>query len=226
MTWKPTLPPTKARLSREEKRQQTRAALLHAANALFAAKGLEATTVDDIASTAGFTRGAFYANYASKIDVMKELIATGFESDVQALSLFAGARTPEEWAAAYQEYSARFERDPGSLMWVMEFQMAAMRYPEVREEYTRQYANMVARVREMARAALPTGGDPEQISAVTEAMVALQPALAIHRVLAPDRVPAESYRHVFALLLAGAAGQARTGGKETHRGGRGGGRTR
>jgi AcrR family transcriptional regulator len=205
MTWKPTPPPAKTRLSREEKRQQTRAALLEAAHALFSAKGLEATTVDEIARAAGYTRGAFYANYETKLDLMKELIASGFDSDVEALSVFAKAHTPEEYAAAYQEYSLRFERDPASLMWVMEFQMAAMRYPELRAAYTAEFAGMVARVREMVASMVPPDTSAERVSAVTEALIALQPAVAIHRVLDPDRVPERTYHHLFSLIFAGAA---------------------
>jgi AcrR family transcriptional regulator len=205
VTWKPTPPPARPRLTREEKRERTRQALRDAAQALFAAKGLEATTVDDIVAAAGFTRGAFYANYRSQIDIMKELIASGFDGDLDALAPFADASTPEEYARAYQEYSARFERDPSSLMWVMEFQMAAMRYPELREEYTRQYSRMVERVAELAGSALPDGIPKDRVAAIIEALVVLQPALATQRILAADRVPAESYREVFAAVLAGAS---------------------
>lgn len=159
--------------------------------------------MDDIVAAAGFTRGAFYANYRSQIDIMKELIAAGFDGDLDALPPFADASTPEEYARAYQEYSARFERDPGSLMWVMEFQMAAMRYPELRDEYTRQYSPMVDRVRELAGSALPDGIPKDRAAAIIEALVVLQPALATQRLLAADRVPGESYGVVFSALLRG-----------------------
>jgi hypothetical protein len=88
-------------------------------------------------------------------------------------------------------------------MWVMEFQMAAMRYPELREEYTRQYARMVDGVAELAESALPAGIPKRRAAAIVEALVVLQPALATQRILAPDRVPEEIYQVVFAALLRG-----------------------
>lgn len=224
MDWTPQPPPARTRLSREEKRQQTRSRLLEAAHALFAAKGLEATSVDEIAAAAGYTRGAFYANYTSKLDVMKELIGTAFDSDLEALSHFEGASSAEALAATYATYGRRFEMDPASLMWVMEFQMAAMRYPELREAYTDEYAKLIGRVRSFVARLLPpadasaeadTGADAEidvdgdartrdrLMSAIAETLVCLQPALTVHRLLAPERVPPESLEIAFAALIAG-----------------------
>jgi AcrR family transcriptional regulator len=51
------------------RREHTRARLLEAALDVFAEKGLDGTTVDDLVQAAGFTRGAFYSNFASLEDV-------------------------------------------------------------------------------------------------------------------------------------------------------------
>ena len=48
------------RLSREASREQTQRRLLDAAESVIARKGLAATSVEDIAAAAGYTRGAFY----------------------------------------------------------------------------------------------------------------------------------------------------------------------
>ena len=47
------------------RRETTRARLLEAALQVFAEKGLKRVTVDDLVGAAGFTRGAFYSNFAS-----------------------------------------------------------------------------------------------------------------------------------------------------------------
>jgi hypothetical protein len=52
---------------------------------------------------------------------------------------------------------------------------------------------------------LPDGIPKDRVAAIIEALVVLQPALATQRILAADRVPAESYREVFAAVLAGAS---------------------
>lgn len=47
-------------------RANTRARLIEASSAVFAEKGLQGATVDDLAHAAGFTRGAFYSNFSSR----------------------------------------------------------------------------------------------------------------------------------------------------------------
>ncbi|MEY8039096.1 helix-turn-helix domain-containing protein [Saccharopolyspora cebuensis] len=60
---------------REAQKEMTRQLLLDAGLNLFVSKGYTATTVDDIASTAGTTRVTFYAYFPSKADLMKALIS-------------------------------------------------------------------------------------------------------------------------------------------------------
>jgi len=62
------------RLTREDSRDQTTQRLLDAAQRLIAKKGLSATSVEDIAAAAGYTRGAFYSNFSSKDDLFIELL--------------------------------------------------------------------------------------------------------------------------------------------------------
>lgn len=53
--------------------EATRQLLLEAAGRVFAAKGYEGASVSDIAAAAGFTKGAFYASFASKEEVFLEI---------------------------------------------------------------------------------------------------------------------------------------------------------
>lgn len=48
-----------------KRRAETRARLLDAAFRVFAAKGFGQTRIDDVCAAAGYTRGAFYSNFAS-----------------------------------------------------------------------------------------------------------------------------------------------------------------
>jgi AcrR family transcriptional regulator len=47
------------RLTREQSRDQTRQRLLDAAQTVFTQKGFGASSVEDVAADAGYTRGAF-----------------------------------------------------------------------------------------------------------------------------------------------------------------------
>ncbi len=61
-----------ARKTKEEA-EQTRAALLEAAEQVFFVKGVARTTLDDIASAAGMTRGAVYWHFDNKDDLLTAL---------------------------------------------------------------------------------------------------------------------------------------------------------
>jgi AcrR family transcriptional regulator len=73
------------RLTREESRDLTRQRLLEAAAVTIAKKGLPATSVEDIAAHAGYTRGAFYSNFGSKNDLFIELLKHDHEDIQQGL---------------------------------------------------------------------------------------------------------------------------------------------
>ncbi|MDY0309230.1 MAG: TetR family transcriptional regulator [Castellaniella sp.] len=79
---------SKIRLTREQSREQTRQRLLDATRALFAAQGFAATSVEQIALDAGYTRGAFYSNFQDKADIFLALLRREHErimSELQAL---------------------------------------------------------------------------------------------------------------------------------------------
>src|SRR5918995_7025815 len=59
----------KKRLTRAEKRERTHEELLLAAEKLFVERGFHATSVDEIAFEAGYTKGAVYSNFESKEDL-------------------------------------------------------------------------------------------------------------------------------------------------------------
>jgi AcrR family transcriptional regulator len=56
----------RTRLTQEARKAKTRAALVDAATRLFARRGLEATSLDEVALAAGYTKGAIYANFPNK----------------------------------------------------------------------------------------------------------------------------------------------------------------
>ena len=72
------------------RRAQTRERLLAAATTVFAERGVNGASVEEICETAGFTRGAFYSNFADKDALVLALI----EADVAAQ--YAAARAALE----------------------------------------------------------------------------------------------------------------------------------
>ena len=62
-------PPAPA-VSRDDTKQQTRAALVQAALELFAEQGLDVPSLDAICDRAGYTRGAFYVHFKTREDIL------------------------------------------------------------------------------------------------------------------------------------------------------------
>jgi AcrR family transcriptional regulator len=84
------------RLTREESRDQTRERLLSSAAVIIAKKGIAAASVEDITAHAGYTRGAFYSNFESKLDLFIELLKRDHENIHQDLQRLLDTRQPIE----------------------------------------------------------------------------------------------------------------------------------
>src|SRR6187397_91430 len=62
------------RLTRKEKQAETRRQLLDAGERVFLRRGLQGSSVEEIAAEAGYTRGAFYSNFKGKDELFVELL--------------------------------------------------------------------------------------------------------------------------------------------------------
>ena len=90
--------------TRREKQAQTRRALLDAAAQLFGEHGLEGTSVDRIATAAGYTKGAFYANFAAKEELFLVMLEERFALlHRERVRLAGGAEHGETCAPLRQE---------------------------------------------------------------------------------------------------------------------------
>lgn len=67
------------------RRENTRTRLMDAAAEMFAEVGIDAASVEAICERAGFTRGAFYSNFASKEELFLALCARSAETTVAAV---------------------------------------------------------------------------------------------------------------------------------------------
>ncbi|NTZ86910.1 TetR family transcriptional regulator [Burkholderia metallica] len=79
----------RARLTREQRRLDTRERLIATARALFIAKGFADTSVEHIAEGAGYTRGAFYAHFEHKREPLIEILRRDHDRLIKRLRLAA-----------------------------------------------------------------------------------------------------------------------------------------
>jgi AcrR family transcriptional regulator len=114
------------------RRPRTRAALLKAALETFAEHGFHATTIEQVCERAGYTRGAYYSNFASKEELFLALFDEHGERIVRRLAEAIDALGPEEHTVArIAELAARVE--PEERDWYLvttEFTLHAVRDPQ------------------------------------------------------------------------------------------------
>ncbi|MGH2956630.1 MAG: TetR/AcrR family transcriptional regulator [Solirubrobacterales bacterium] len=123
-------------LSRKDRQAETRAALLRSASRLFTERGLEGTSIEQIARDAGYTKGAFYANFASKEELFLTMLDDKFAAEIERLEFaLAGEREPGEEARSASEDFIRFVwSDPDWPRLFFEFTAYASRHPDFREQ--------------------------------------------------------------------------------------------
>src|SRR4051812_4970750 len=74
------------RWTQERRRQHTRDLLLDAAEQVFAKRGFEGASLEEIAETAGYTRGAIYKHFGGKEELFLEANTRFNERYVQAFA--------------------------------------------------------------------------------------------------------------------------------------------
>ena len=146
------------RLSREEKRQETKEKLLRSAEQLFNQGGYEKASVDLIAENAGFSKGAFYSNFESKEGIFLELLESSKRRKIEALeNLLAQEMSAEELLSAVRNYQAGPESDFNFAQLAVEFELQASRDATFAKAYAklnRNYRDSLIGVLEMLYAKL------------------------------------------------------------------------
>jgi AcrR family transcriptional regulator len=125
------------RWTRERRLEHTRSLLIDAAEEVFGEKGFLAATLDDIARTAGYTKGAIYKHFSTKEDlflaVSDRYWRRYFENfaEVMASARQVGARELDEISDRW----AQLSRDRGAQQAALghEFTLYLLRNPDARE---------------------------------------------------------------------------------------------
>jgi AcrR family transcriptional regulator len=194
------------RLSRAERRQQTREELLTAAEACFVSRGFHATSVDQVAERAGYTKGAVYSNFAAKEDLFFAVYERRVE---RALTEVTPALRRAGLEYAFDSLATatidRRDRDDGWLAVFFEFWGHVVRHPELRERFAVIHARflepLAEAVRELAVGrglALPADVTASQVALAWNAM---EIGLGLERLTQPQTVDAAVARRLGWLLL-------------------------
>ncbi len=120
------------------KRENTRARLLEAGADVLVAKGFEGARIDDVVKAAGFTRGAFYSNYSSMAELIRDVLverSTRILATVEdAFAHLSGTPDVDAVMAVLDTFAA-----DGRTMYVLtsEYNLYLLRHPELVGEDSR-----------------------------------------------------------------------------------------
>lgn len=147
------------RKTRSEQQALTRAHLRQAAQHEFAFRGVSATSIDRISESAGFSRGAFYSNYAGKHDLLLELLEEHQTQEIEAWqTLLAAEGSFDDLLPILQARFDAFALNTSLFLFDFELRLEAMRNPEISERYSMHLSRICERADALAAALIRRSG--------------------------------------------------------------------
>lgn len=142
-------------LSRRDRQQQTRDALISAAREVFAEDGYHSASVDRIAREAGFSKGAVYSNFEDKPSLFLAVMDQNLElAEVDLRDPFEQACNP---ASTGMDLAQREGYPPsatqGFALATLEFIASAARDEKVAPQLHKRLADVLGHYNEIARTA-------------------------------------------------------------------------
>lgn len=197
-----------------KRRPQTLAKLLDAALEAFAENGFGGTRIEDVCERAGYTRGAFYSNFASKeelffalFDRHAERVLETFEK--QAAALGAGPLTLNDIAAALADF------DEAERTWYLvttEFTLSAIRDPAAAQRLAEHDAGLRVEAVQLlgellARAGMRTR-DGVELESLVRMLIAIREGALAQSYVEPGELPPGTLERLFLPALLGAVTEA------------------
>jgi AcrR family transcriptional regulator len=192
------------RTRQTDRTQATRRKLLDAAKRIFAQDGFEAARLEDIASGAGYTRGAFYANFESKEDIFfalfEEWVRERIESLTNALRLHSN---PSEKLVALRTHYAELATDRRLVLISMEFKLFALRHPEAHARLRSRHRRIRASFAELFSEVMDALGKsiPIAYPAASACLAAVSQGLLLEHMLDPKTLTDGDVRQVLGLYF-------------------------
>ena len=194
-------------MTRKEQQAHTRSCLLSSAAKVFAKRGLQQASIDDVAADAGYTKGAFYANFDSKEDLFLAMLEERFAERLRHIQKLVSTDDELEQQAreAGEDFVAYLAADPDWQRLFFEFAAHATRNPQFRRELVKRYrvlrqgiADAFERRGDQLDVDLPLSS--EQIALMTFAM---GNGFAMERLLEPEAAPDELFSTMLVVFFAG-----------------------
>ena len=131
-------------LRKQKRGLLTRQQLLRSARFIFARDGFQNARLEDIASRAGKTRGAFYDNFKDKEDVFYAIFEENIDRDLRELGpLLQSLPTVDRRVAALSAFLDDLSQDRERTLLNLEFKLYAIRHPRRRKRLAALHGSML-----------------------------------------------------------------------------------
>jgi AcrR family transcriptional regulator len=175
-------PRSKSQQRRQQQKEQTYQDLVAAAFTVFCARGYTNATVDEIAATAGYTKGAVYAHFATK--------------DALFLAVFDRFFADHLGANAEQSFVQDVAQNRSWYVAITEFVGYAIRNEAVRSELAQRYRQLHATI-------LPHLPPSERAQEIAWGIIALSHGMTLLAYILPTVDLGEHYDELLARLMMG-----------------------
>jgi AcrR family transcriptional regulator len=181
--------------------------LLEAAGRVFAARGYQRASVDEIAREAGLTKGALYWNFESKQDLFFALLAQRLDRGAQALMDAATTASAEAESAppVSAGMSALIDAQREVVLLMHDYWSLAARDAELAQGYAERQRSLRQGIARALEARHATTGVPLTVPAqrLATVILALANGLAMDRLVDREAIPDELFGQALSLLYDG-----------------------
>ncbi len=128
------------RLTREQSREITREKLRSAAIREISIAGYTGTSIDRICDSAGFSRGAFYANFDNKEDLLLDIMRSFHDRGAESwIALINSDISLGELMPRLREHFSEYLADRDRILFTAEILLYAKRNPELLASYRQEF---------------------------------------------------------------------------------------
>ena len=203
------MPPTGG-ARRRPKREDVRRDLLEAAARVFARRGIDGASLDDVAAEAGYTKGAVYSNYGSKKGLI-DAVVSDRSSNILEFGVDAAASQPGSIAEKGRALGDRLDATRSDqrdwLLLYLELWQRAVRDETMADEFRSHHGGNLDQISSVVRAQLDVSGaavdfTPRELAVVISALTT---GMAMEATISPDEVSPGLHGRVLSRIVAPSA---------------------
>lgn len=193
-----------ARITRREQQEHTRRSLVEAAARIFGERGFAGASIEEIVAEAGFTRGAFYANFRTKHELLDAVLEQRDSEDRTTLSRLVEAERSFEKDELIDWLTGVVRTEVADAQQRLEIHLHALRQGgdfagQVRRHHDQERAAVAAAVGQvLGRPDTRSALDPD---ALVDLLLVTLDGLILRATLEPELDIERAWRSVFALAL-------------------------